>query len=327
MRFILIYDSNNKKVSDRYQLIENYHQDVHQAIVKALEREGHHVLMFENTPQLKEQLKKEKPDFVFNCSIKSSNGVAGNTAPEILKRLKIPFTGSSNYACRNAYSKNRTKQILESAGINTPKAIQIRSVEDLSQLKIMKCPIFIKPARGGCSFGISQDSLVRQKENLSRKLKTIFQSVKQPLLLEEFLEGREFTIGLLGNEQLHVLPIMEFKYPENARLPFRSYTLKMIHYEDERVICPASLNQEERHEIEQLARKTFTALGCRDYARVDVRLDKQGKPYVLEVNVLPNLMPETSSFAVMAKEEGLSFTQLIHKITQTAARRYNLSIV
>ena len=328
MRFVLIYDSNSPgKISDRYQIIRTYHEAVYQAIKSAIEEEGFCVFLVENTIFLEAELIDMQPDFAFNCSNKCiEDGGTSTNAPEILKRLKIPFTGSSGSACQNAYSKNRTKQILRKAGIRTPNAILIKNATDVKRINNLKLPLFIKPVSGGCSFGITQNSLIRKKENVGYKIRDMFKTIKQPLLLEEFLGGREFTVGIIGNNQLHVLPIMKFRYNDNSSFPFRSYALKMVHYEDEQMVCPAQISPEKRVEIEDITRKTFKALDCRDYARIDFRMNEKGVPYVLEVNALPNLMPETSSFAIMANKEGLSFEQLIKQIMQTAARRYSMHI-
>jgi D-alanine-D-alanine ligase len=115
---------------------------------------------------------------------------------------------------------------------------------------------------------------------------------------------------------------MEFKYPNGDEVHFRSYSLKMVRYEDEEIQCPAELSSDKQAEIRKLVLQTFRAIGCRDYARVDVRMDRAGKPYVLEVNALPNLMPKTSSYAIMALKTGLTFREMIRSILRTAVARY-----
>ena len=327
MRFVLVYDSNNPKSStDRYQIIQSYHQEVHRAIKKALGDDGHQVILLRLDSNLKEKLIEIQPDFVFNCSIKCLNGSIGATAPEILYELGIPFTGSGSQACRNAYNKNRSKQILNAAGVATPRSFFIRDPQDFQLPRTLAFPLFMKPVIGGCSYGIGQANLVKEKSNLKGKLAKLYQRIRQPVLLEEFMGGREFTIGILGNDPAQVLPIMEFSYKREDAQPYRSFALKMVHSSEEEYHCPAALDRGQKDELEALALKAYRALECRDYARVDLRMDRKGKPYVLEINAQPNLMPKTSSYAIMAKRAGLSFRELIERILASAAQRYGMQI-
>jgi D-alanine-D-alanine ligase len=116
---------------------------------------------------------------------------------------------------------------------------------------------------------------------------------------------------------------MEFKYKRDNGASFRSYQLKMVDYANEEVRCPAELGSTKLLEVRRLVQRTYQAIGCRDYARVDVRMDRTGKPYVLEVNALPNLMPKTSSYAIMAQKAGMNFRELIRRILLNAAARYS----
>ena len=327
MRFVLVYDSNNPNSSpDRYQIIRSYHLDVQRAIQKALEDAGHHVTPLRLNADFKDRLRIIQPDFAFNCSLKSLDGNAEAIAPRILRELGIPFTGSDAQACLNAYRKNRSKQILDAAGIPTPQSILIRDPRDFQLPRTLVFPLFLKPAKGGCSFGIGGANLIREKANLREKLVTLYQRIKQPVLLEEFMGGREFTTGILGNNPARVLPIMEFRYKKDDSQPFRSFSLKMVDFADEECRCPAELIMNDQTRLEALALKAFHTLGCRDYARIDLRMNCMGQPYVLEVNALPNLMPETSSYAIMAKRAGLSFNALIERILECAGRRYGMQL-
>ncbi len=327
MRFVLIYDSiNPKRTADRFQIIQSYHQKVHHAIQKALEDDGYHVAALEFKNDLKEKLQVIKPDFVFNCSIMSSQSETEATAPEILQELGIPFTGSGALTCQKAFKKNLCKHILHAAGVPTPQSVYIQNPQDFQVSHTLTFPLFLKPAQGGCSFGIGQENLVRKRENLQKKLRAVYQQIKQPVILEEFLGGREFTAGILGNDQASVMPIMEICFKEGDKYPFRSFRLKMVDYADEENICPAELDEDQKDELEKLALKAYKILDCRDYARVDLRMDRKGQLYVLEVNALPSLVPKISSYAIMARESGLSFRALIRRIVKTAARRYSMRI-
>lgn len=329
MRLVLVYDSNNlRQESNKFQIIQSFHREVNHAITAALEAEGHQVTALVADRELERRLVEIQPDFAFNCSNSSNSSGDRSYAPAVLRKLGIPFTGSPGIACLNAYSKERAKRILKEAGIRTPRAMivdngQCASIPNIP--KTLSYPLFVKPIKGGCSFGISRQNLITDRAELRQRLPEIYRQVGQPLLLEEFLAGREFTAGVLGNREARVLPIMEFCYPKNGGTRFRSYSLKMVHYEDEEIKCPAELGAGQRDEIRSMAIRTFKAIGCRDYARVDLRMDRTGKLYVLEVNALPNLMPDTSSYAIMAKKAGLSFRELIRSILRTAIERYKRS--
>ena len=326
MRLVLVYDSNNHQQNpNSSRIIQSFHQDVNQAITAALKANGHAVTALAANRELENRLRAIRPDFAFNCSIKCLDDPERSYAPRILKKLGIPFTGSGAYACRNAYRKADAKRILREAGIRTPRFVVVRSMESFQIPRSLCYPLFVKPVKGGCSYGIGPDSLIPDEGSLRERLPEILQRVGGPLLLEEFMPGREFTVGVMGNNEARVLPIMEFRYKQDKNPRFLSYSLKMVHYENEIVRCPAELKPEQRAEIKKLALQTYRAIGCRDYARVDLRMDADGRPSVLEVNALPNLMPDISSYALMAKQAGLTFRELIRAIMRTAAARYSLN--
>ena len=323
MRLVLVYDSNNPNyASAHYQIIQSYHQDVNQAIKSVLEAGGHKVTLLEANQDLEEKLQNIQPDFAFNCSIKIDSQNEASYAPGVLKKQGIPFTGSGGIACLDAFEKDHTKKILKKARIRTPRAVVVQDGEHFSLPETLAFPLFVKPVKGGCSYGIGRKNLIRDLAGLRKKLPEIYRQVRQPLLLEEFLSGREFTLGVLGNRTVRVLPIMEFRYSHLDDREFRTYDLKMIHYDEEELRCPADLDEKTRAEMEAMALETYRAIGCRDYARVDIRMNAAGKPYVLEVNALPNLVPNTSSYAIMANKAGIPFKDLIQEIMKIAAKRY-----
>ncbi|REG11011.1 D-alanine--D-alanine ligase family protein [Pelolinea submarina] len=324
MHLVLVYDSNNpRQDAEGSRVIQSFHEDVNQAIIAALQANGHVVSALEADANLEERLRELKPDFVFNCSNTGQDEGEKSYAPRILNKLGIPFTGSGGSACYNAYDKERTKRILLAAHIATPQALVIHNPHHYKIPETLTYPLFVKPVSGGCSYGIGRNNLIRSQANLNKRIQQIYDQVESPLLVEEFLEGREFTAGILGNNQPLVLPLMEFKYKRDNGASFRSYQLKMVDYADEEVRCPAELGPNKLLEVRRLVQRTYKAIGCRDYARVDVRMDRTGKPYVLEVNALPNLMPKTSSYAIMAQKAGMNFCELIRSILRTAAARYS----
>jgi D-alanine-D-alanine ligase len=186
----------------------------------------------------------------------------------------------------------------------------------------MKYPLIVKPNAEGSSKGIGSTSVVDNEEALRDKVKELIERYRQPALVEEYITGREFTVGLLGDKRPRVLPPMEikFKQEENTR-PVYDYAVKQewekfVYYE-----CPAKLTEAEQKAMEKIARATFWALDCRDVARVDMRMDADGRIYVLEVNPLPGLTPDYSDLVLIAKACGMEYDQLIAEIMTGGLRR------
>ncbi len=304
--------------------IDSYHNQVTTSIAFALKQHGHDVTICEVDFMLKNQLQRIKPEFVFNTSIKKFNGSSKAFAPEILEKLAIPYTGPSAAACSNAYDKRKSIEILKKAGIHTPKAIVFKKGDEIIIPDAMVFPLFVKPQKGGCSFGISKLSLILTNDHAVNKIQTAIEDIGAPVIVEEFLSGREFTVGILGNKPPRILPILEFFF-KSTELPYRSFLRKMADYEIEDKASFAYIKNTDKISIEKLAVSAFKALECRDYARIDIRLNEFGIPNVIEINAIPNLEPKTSSFAIMAKEAGISFSELIEKIVSSSLKRYSLS--
>ena len=326
MKIAVLDDRKNEDINNQsLNRIDEYHDDVNEAISQALRALGHNVYLLEANINLERRLSVIRPDLVFNNSIKQINGGEKAYGPSILEKLRIPFTGSSSSVCADAYDKVKAKKIFIRKNINTPNFYEIPNA--LNKIPVdIKFPLLLKPVFGGCSRGIGKENLIREKNTYMRKIKKIIDKFPLRYFVEEFIGGREFTISVIGNlKNLKVLPIMEFIYPnEDEMMHYRDFKTKMIDYEKEKYICPATLSKPKQFQLTNLAIKTYQAIGCRDYARIDIRLDKEGKPYVLELNVLPNLIPNQSSFAITAEAGGLSFTQLISTIIFVAKKRLNL---
>jgi D-alanine--D-alanine ligase len=324
MKIVIVYDPTLESYeNDELNIINSYHSLVTSSIASALIQAGHQVESVEASLELVWHLLGVKPDIVFNNSSKSLNGSKYAYAPDILEKLDIPFTGPSAIACANAYDKFRTIEILTRAGVAVPQAKAFLVGEPIKLPTKMQFPLFVKPQRGGCSWGISSLSLIMSPDEFVERIKAILDEIKQPVIVEEFLPGREFTVGIMGNHLPRVLPIIEFIY-RGSDLPFRSYSRKMAKSEVEACVCPANLTNIERETIENLTVRAFKALECRDYARIDIRMDAFGIPHVLEVNAIPNLEPNLSSFGLMAKSAGITFIELINEILKSALERYNL---
>jgi D-alanine-D-alanine ligase len=193
----------------------------------------------------------------------------------------------------------------------------------------------VKPLHEGSSKGIFDASLVQSTADLERQVGTIISEYHEPALMEEFLPGREFTVAMLGNgEGFTVLPIVEIKFdslPKGVN-PIYSYEAKWIWDRSDDPLdifeCPAKITPDLRSEIEAICRKAVTVLRCRDWCRIDVRLDAAGRPHIIELNPLPGILPnpeDNSCFPKAARAAGLSYQQLIQGVLAIAARRHRIA--
>lgn len=272
-----------------------------------------------------EVLKSENVDLVFNLC----NGVDGDSKlaqfPAILEFANIPYTGSSVLGHALAINKIYSSTIFQSLGIATPKFVSVHNVGDLDNISI-PFPILIKPNDEGSSRGIHQDSLVFNRTDLIKKVAHELQVYNPPIMLNEYIQGREFSVGILGNgDDIQVLPIQEVdlsNLPDNL-LKFYSFEIKSYYKSHTVYHVPAQLTEREQKLIESAALKAFNALMLKDYARVDIIL-KDDIPYVLEVNSLPGLMFKKSSLYRIAETIDLGYEGLIFKIVESAIKRYNI---
>ena len=325
MQIALISDPLTTNYSEKVnRTIESHHNLVIECVTSAIEKLGHKVECIEVTNELKEQILRIKPKIVFNRSLRKDIKSELALTPSLLDELNIPYTGSNAEVCVSAFDKNKAKHILREAGIPTPKSCLISNPREIQIPDSLSFPLFIKPNKGGCSRGIDERNPVFSKETCIEIVRNTIEQNHQPALIEEFLAGREFTVGILGNDPPRALPILEYVNgtPENNNYPFRSFHTKMIEGKSEKKSCPAVLSEIEEDRIRNLAIETYQAIGCRDYARIDIRCDKGDIPHVLEVNALPSLIPNGSSFSTMAETAGISFDNLISTILISAYERY-----
>src|SRR5215468_9662218 len=291
------------------------------AIANALARQGHIVVHLEATPDLPRVLAEADVDLIFNIA----EGVEGRNreaqVPALCELLGIPYTGSDSATLAIALDKALGKKVLLQHDILTPKFQLMESARERLSPD-MKFPLIVKPNAEGSSKGIGSTSVVDTEDELRAAVKKTLETYRQPALVEEYIAGREFTVGLLGDKRPRVLPPMEikFKKADNPR-PVYDYAVKQeweeyVYYE-----CPAKLTEAEQKAMEKIARATFWALDCRDVARVDMRMDDDGRIYVLEVNPLPGLTPGYSDLVMIAQAVGMEYDQLIAEIMVGGLRR------
>ena len=181
---------------------------------------------------------------------------------------------------------------------------------------------------------MTDNALVQNRKELCARVESVLSSYQQPILIEEFLPGREFTVGLIGNgDKLRVLPIVELNFnalPQD-KAPIYSYEAKWIWDTEENPLdiftCPAQLDSFLQHQIEEICRSAFNVMGCRDWCRIDVRLDAKGHPSIIELNPLPGVLPrpeQNSCFPKAARAAGMSYAQMVLAIVDAAVERLSL---
>ena len=292
------------------------------AIGGVLEEEGCEVIKLGGDIRLLDRLRQSPPDIVFNIA----EGLRGRNReahiPALLEFLGIPYTGSDPLTLSLTLDKAMAKRIVASECIPTPSFKKVERGDDLKGLHL-RYPLFVKLCYEGSSKGIRLDSRVLDPSLLEEKVNWLLGNYGPPLLVEEFVRGPEFTVGILGNEDPYVLGVMQIEIkgvpPEEA-----VYSLEVKRDWEERVRyhCPPPIGPGLLNKIEEVALRSYRVLGCRDVSRVDIRVGEDGIPYFLEVNPLPGLSPVYGDLPIMAKRMGWEYAELVRAIFRHALKRY-----
>lgn len=293
----------------------------------------HNVTLVEADNDAFETFRELNPDIVFNIA-EGFNGISREAQiPAMLEFLNIPYTGSDPVTLGICLDKSRTKEILSYYKIPTPQFLLIEKEDEYSSIEF-PLPAIVKPVAEGSSKGIYNTSVVRTREELIREIQKVHQVYNQSALVEKFLDGREFTVAILGNgRQARVLPIIEMKFEElpEGVLPIYSYEAKWIFDTREDPLdiyeCPANIDDKLKYEIEKVALSTYRVLRCRDWSRIDIRLDENGVPNVLEINPLPGILPDpkdNSCYPKAARAAGMTYEEMINAVLNEARKRYGI---
>jgi D-alanine-D-alanine ligase len=291
------------------------------AISSALERQGHVVVHLEATPDLPRVLAEADVDLIFNIA----EGVEGRNreaqVPALCELLNIPYTGSDSATLAIALDKALCKKVLMQHDILTPK-FQVMETGRERLDTDLRFPLIVKPNAEGSSKGIGNTNVVDTEEGLRAAVRSVLDRYRQPAIIEEYVSGREFTVGLLGEKRPRVLPPMEIRFKDTeVERPVYDFVVKQAWEQHVYYECPATLTDIERKSIEKIVRDTFWALDCRDVARIDLRMDEQGRIYVLEVNPLPGLTPNYSDLVLISRAAGMDYDQLMAEIMIGGLRR------
>jgi len=312
-----------------------------QAIQRTIESDGHTTIFLSADATLPMKLVQENPDICFNIS----EGLGGDSreaqVPALLEMLHIPYTGSRVLANAVGLDKTMTKRVWRDTGLPTARFQEFASGEEDLDADL-RFPMFVKPAREGTGMGMDAHSIVRNAEELRCQVRWVVSTYRQPALVEEYLSGREFTVAVLGRQDaalysprpelygddgFHRFPVLEVDHAKSATPGVYGHHLKTLGFTDEgaaRFLCPADVSPQLLRELQDLAIKAHTALGAVDVSRVDIRLDGDGKPCLLEINTLPGLTPDFSDLCVIANAGGLGYHRLINEILNLGASRFGL---
>ncbi|MGA2775568.1 MAG: ATP-grasp domain-containing protein [Candidatus Omnitrophota bacterium] len=333
MKIALTYNlkkNDESKPADYFSECDS--EETINAIVAALKVRGHSVEAIDvEYPQLVSYFRKNRVDMVFNIAEGIKGKFRESEVPAILDYLDIPYTGSNSFSLALALNKSLTKKILKAENIPTPDfQTFIRGDEALSPR--LKFPLIVKPNREGSAKGIDKTNVVHTRPELYGKIREVISVYRQEALVEEFIEGRELTVGILENGKVCILPILEIDFSNcrNSGEYFYSWKMKEFQGNAEMGLtpvfhCPAKLSAETERKVREVALKTHRCLGCFDISRTDIRLDNFNTPYVLEINPLPGLNPKDSNFSAMAYAAGMKYEDLIDAILLSASERKRLN--
>jgi D-alanine-D-alanine ligase len=290
---------------------------------------GHEVQLLGDGEELLQQLLEgSRPDLVLNIAEgRGSSRSREARVPAVLEMLGIPHTGSDPLTLAVSLDKDCAKRLVRASGVATPAwALVDGEPDDLDErLSHLTMPVIVKPAFEGSSKGILKANLIGDAAELREAIHRLVRVYRQPILVEEFIDGDELTVGIVGNSPPEVVGVMRV-VPKTQQGPF-VYSLevkrdweRLVRYE-----CPARLSAADMAAVERAALNSWRALGCRDVARIDFRL-RDHVPYFLEANPLPGLSPVYGDLVLMCGFMGIEYPELISRILQAACERRNPSV-
>ena len=294
---------------------------------------GHECIFTEADENIGENLKASKPDLVFN----RAEGIRGDSreshVPAILEMLGIPYVGSNVLTTAVGLNKAWTKKVLLYHGISTPEFHLCRSDQEAERV-VRGFPYILKPNEEGSSMGITEENVVYDKAQLRRRFRQMIEEYEQPILVEQFVQGREFSTGLLGRpggdpEVLSILEIDFSKFPEVGGVfgqKAKTVLDSLDHY-----VCPAQIPNGLKQSLERLSVNVWRALEVKDFVRIDFRTSDREELFFLEINPLPGMdfdkeENDLSFYPYMAMKSGYTYDKLIRRLLESACDRYGLKL-
>ncbi|MBI2167673.1 MAG: D-alanine--D-alanine ligase [Candidatus Omnitrophica bacterium] len=294
-----------------------------EALQKALAFEADSVFLLGGDLGVIDRIRENQIDFVFNIAEGFSGRSRESHLPALLEMLGVPYSGSDPVGLGLTLDKSLAKRMAISLGIPTPEFWVLETKEDVSKIPD-RFPLFVKPLWQGSSIGIRRSSRVQDRPSLEREAGRLFGSHPgESVLAEEYIPGREVTVGILGNKDPEILGLMEITFRDPSEKDF-CYSLEvkrdwkaLVDYH-----VPPRLDFTLRKRIEESAIRLFQAMGLRDFARMDFRVTAGGAFYFLEANPLPGLHPGSGDLVILARKKGWSYEELVLRITRFAVERY-----
>ena len=311
-----------------------------EAITAALQADGHTVTFCSADHTLPDALQDLQPDICFNIAEGLGGDAREAQVPALCELLGIPYTASRVLANAISLDKTQTKRIWQSLGLPTARFQEFQASIDVIQ-PTLRYPLFVKPAREGTGMGMDLDSIVYNETALREQVAWVIETYQQPALVEEFLPGREFTVGFIGNrgtkrpfpynpDGYYFFPVLELGTQNSVSPGVYGYDAKSLPLDEAGApdyLCPADIPHNLRHRLYTLTRQAAEAIGVCDVSRVDFRLDDEGEPYLLEINTLPGLNPAVSDLCIMARADNIPYQTLITEILYLAAERFGLFVL
>ncbi len=310
-------------------------------IQSALRAAGHVAFLLNADETLLDTIRETRPDLCFNIAEGLHGDSRESHVPALLELLQVPYTGAKVLTHAIALDKAMTKRVWRDQGLPTAAFQEFRHVQEPLD-PALQFPLFVKPAREGSGMGINANSIVRNEAALRAQVNWVLTTYHQPALVEGYLPGREFTVGLVGNRYrpgqaprsdfydaagFHVFPPLEVDTQKGAVKGIYNTEAKSYAIEDENApgyLCPADTTAELDAELRQLVVAAFEALGGLDVGRVDFRLDADGHPQLVEINTLPGLNPLVSDMVIVSRAESVPYERLIREICDLARERYGI---
>lgn len=290
---------------------------------QAIASGGHEVVRIGNVKQLLARLPRLDVDIVFNLCEGVGTRNRESEVPVILDLYKIPYVGSDGLTLGLTLDKAIAKKAFIADGVPTPKHYVVEGQADLLNHDFMRFPLIVKPLHEGSSKGISEDSIVADKKELRAQVREVFKAYRQPALVEEFIQGKEFTVLVIGNDPPVALTPVQIGILGKLELGNLVYTSRRVNNTDISYICPPEISHAQDKKMRDVAIAAYRSVDCRDFGRVDIRTDKKGDPYVLEVNPLPSVSDE-DVFPLVAKASHMTYDELIVRIIDVALSRLGL---
>ncbi|MBI3602371.1 MAG: ATP-grasp domain-containing protein [Candidatus Omnitrophica bacterium] len=298
--------------------------DTIKTLTRAFESAGHQVVRIGNARQLLVAIEKGlSVDMVFNIAEGYRGRNRESQVPNILEMFDIPFCGADALTLGITLDKAVTKKCWIADGVPTPKFFEATLWDDLKKLNTIGYPLMVKTSQEGTSKGITKNSRVEDLEQLQREVERISTFYKQAALCEQFIRGTEFTVAVIGNEEPIALAVVQYAMDGDTNIGNKFYTYEHVVNKSVQYLCPAPIEDGLTQKLQQIAVAAYKSVECRDFGRVDFRVDEKGRPFALEINPLPNLgMLEV--FPMCAKARGITYNQLMNQILDHALERYGL---